>query len=279
MFSRLTLASKVSRSAYKQLCCLILGIVPLVSSAASPDDSQLVRLGAGDSVTLQVYGQPDMTSSSIFIGDDGAINVPLAGAVKISGLSPVDAAARVENALQTGGFLLDPHVTIALAQNHSQRVSVLGEVRQPGRYILEPNSTVFDLLAQAGGVTESGADAVYVTRRDSQGSLNRYDIKLKHDGTSVAADQRLQGGDNLYVPRAEQFYIYGEVKNPNMYRIEPGMTVIQAIARAGGITDRGSERRIDIKRANKDHHYVITHAKPSDAICNDDVVHIKESIF
>jgi polysaccharide export outer membrane protein len=64
-----------------------------------------------------------------------------------------------------------------------------------------------------------------------------------------------------------------------MYRLEPGMTVIQAVARAGGITVRGSDRRIEIKRPAKDGKYEIIHAKPDDVIAADDVIRVKESIF
>jgi polysaccharide export outer membrane protein len=81
------------------------------------------------------------------------------------------------------------------------------------------------------------------------------------------------------VPHADQYYIYGEVKAPNMYRLEPKMTVIQAIAQAGGITPRGSDRRIEIKRPGKDGKYTIVHAKADDLVAPDDVIRVKESIF
>jgi len=98
-------------------------------------------------------------------------------------------------------------------------------------------------------------------------------------GSASMSTLKLQGGDSVYVPRADQYYIYGEVTSPNMYRLEPGMTVIEAVARAGGVTVRGSERRIDIKRAGKDGKYVVIHAKPDDHIAADDVIRVKEAIF
>jgi polysaccharide export outer membrane protein len=247
---------------------------------SSADASGLIQLGPGDSIRVSVYGQESMTTT-VYVGDDGNISVPLVGQVQVTGLSPVAAGKKVEQALKSGGFLNDPHVTIALLHSRSQRVAVLGKVRRPGRYTIDPKTTIFDLLAQAGGTAEDGADFVYLLRPNGQGGLQRLGVKL--GGFSASGDtstmQSLQGGDTLYVPLAQQFYIYGEVTTSNMYRLEPGMTVLQAVARAGGITARGSERRIDIKRTDKAGHYVVFHAKLSDPIQPDDVVHVKESIF
>lgn len=248
--------------------------------AANPDLRRLAQLGPGDTITLQVYGQPDMTST-VYVSDQGNISVPLVGSVQVAGFSPVEAGARVEKALRDGGYLNDPHVTITVVQSRSQRVAVLGEVRAPGRYAVDPNTGIFDLLAQAGGALPTGANYVYVLRPDDKGNINRLVVNLKgyEDKGGALPSLVLQGGDSVYVPRAEQYYLYGEVGAPNMYPLEPGMTVIQAIARAGGIKPTGSERRIEIKRHDKDGKIVVLHAKTSDVIQADDVIRVKESIF
>jgi polysaccharide biosynthesis/export protein len=118
-------------------------------------------------------------------------------------------------------------------------------------------------------------------RPDASGKVQRYPINLKglDDVSKSIPSQGLRGGDSLFVPRAEQFYIYGEVTTPNKYRVEPGMTVIEAIARAGGVTPRGSERRVDIKRRKPDGSYETFKAKLNTPLQPDDVVHVKESIF
>jgi polysaccharide biosynthesis/export protein len=245
-----------------------------------PDDRRLVELGPGDQLTLEVYGQPDM-NSTLYVGNDGTISVPLAGPVQVAGLTPVTAAKRVETALSAGQYLVSPHVTIAVLVGKSQRVSVLGEVHTPGRYPIEPNTSVFDLLAQAGGTTQDSADVIYVSRHAADGSIDRYpvDLKVLSDSLGKDSSRTLQSGDEIMVPRAEQFYIYGEVTTPNKYRIERGMTVIEAIARAGGVTPRGSDRRVEIKRIGKDGKYIIQRAKASDLVEPNDVIRVKESIF
>ena len=257
---------------------------PVASSSAAtatvPEDRRLVELGPGDQITLEVYGQPDMTST-LYVGNDGTISVPLAGPVQVSGLTPVTAAKRVEEALVAGQFLVAPHVTIAVLVGKSQRVSVLGEVRTPGRYTIEPNTSIFDLLAQAGGTTQDSSDVIYISRTGADGTVSRYPINLKATGDRGPTDslQKLQSGDEIMVPRAEQFYIYGEVTSPNKYRMEPGMTVVEAIVRAGGVTPRGSDRRVEIKRIGKDGKYITLHAKLSDLVEPNDVIRVKESIF
>lgn len=253
---------------------------PVVQSAAQDSERGLITLGSGDSVQFEVYGQPDMTST-MYVGEDGTLNVPLAGAIKVGGLTPVEAARRVEKALKDGGFLNDPHVTLTVTQSRSQRVSVLGEVHQPGRYVIDTGTTVFDLLAQAGGTTDNAASTLYILRPDAGGQVKRYPINIKDFGARATDSPvlTLKSGDSVFVPRAEEFYIYGEVAKPDRYPIEPGETVTQAIAQAGGITVRGSERRVDIKRNGPDGKPTERHAQPDELVQPDDVIHVKESIF
>jgi polysaccharide export outer membrane protein len=247
--------------------------------ATSPARKLLV-LGAGDSVAIQVYGQPDM-SATVTVSDNGTIPVALVGSIQVNGLSPSEAERRTEKALVDGKFLVNPHVNITVVQSRSQRISVLGEVGSPGRYPIESNTTIFDLLAQAGGAKETSSSIIYLLRSDESGKIVRYPIDLRDmaDGKNMHPVQDLRGGDSIVVPRAAQFYIFGEVNTPNMYRVEPGMTIVQAIARAGGVTPRGSRSRFELKRkdANGVEHEV--KAKLSDPVLPDDVIRVKESIF
>ena len=158
---------------------------------------------------------------------------------------------------------------------------MLGEVGTPGRYPIDSNTTIFDLLALAGGARETSSDVVFLLRPDADGKINRYPISLKGlgDGTSAMPTQSLQGGDSIFVPRAPQFYIFGEVAQPNMYRIEPGMTIVQAIARAGGVTVRGSRNRFEVKRKDPNGVEHVVKSKLSDLVQPNDVIRVKESIF
>src|SRR5581483_39432 len=252
---------------------------PKKSDAVDSDADPLLKLGPGDAVSVQVFGRPEM-STTTYVTDQGTIDVPLAGAVKVEGLSPAKAAQRVAWALRDGQFLNDPHVNITLSSFKSQQVSVLGEVHTPGRFPIESRTTPLDLLAQAGGPTENASDVIYVLRPDGKGNVSRYVVDLASLRSDGALPQlSLRGGDSLYVPKADQFYIYGEVHTPNMYRLEPGMTVLQAIARGGGITPRGSPSRIEISRHAEDGKLVTVSVKPTDPVQPNDVIRVKERIF
>jgi polysaccharide export outer membrane protein len=246
------------------------------ASARAP----LLQLGPGDSVNVQVYGQPDL-STTAYVADDGTLSIPLAGSVQVSGLSPSQAGSRIEAALKTAKILVDPHVTLTVTQTRSQRVSVLGQVGTPGRYPIESNTSILDLLAQAGGITATGSDIVFILRQDKDGKEVRYPVDLKGlaSGSGAVPSVTLQSGDSVFVPKAEQFSIYGEVTTPGRYRVEPGMTVIEAIARAGGITLRGSQRRVEIKRKQANGSYSNEKARLGDLVRPDDVIQVKESIF
>lgn len=249
-------------------------------SPAIASEQRLIELGTGDSITIQVYGQPDMTIT-VYISDDGTMPVPLVGSVRVAGLSPSEAAKQIEKALQDGGYLVDPHVTLTVLQTRSQRVSVLGEVRTPGRFSVESNTTIFDLLALAGGATELGADVAYVLRPTPSGGIDRIPLNIQNlsANENYLSDFKLKTGDSVFVPKAEKFYILGAVRTPNTYKLHPGTTVLQAIAIGGGLTEAGSERRIEIKRKQKDGKVTALRGHLSDEVQPDDVIRVKESIF
>lgn len=273
------------REARRRIGCIAaLGLVLCVSvpvaCAETQADTPLLQLGAGDSVAIHVYGQPDM-DGTVYVDDDGTISVPLVGAVQVAGLAPADAAKRIEKALIDGRYLNSPHVTLTVTQSRSQRVAVLGEVRTPGRYQIESHATILEVLSLAGGTTENAGDEVYVMRAEPDGSVSRRVIKLRQatQSSSMDTDQLVRSGESVFVPRAEHFYIYGAVNNPSQYRLEDGMTVRQAIVRAGGVNARGSDSRIEITRKGKGSEEIVVSAKPGDLVQPNDVIKVKESLF
>ena len=265
---------------------LAANIVPKAASTTveSPNPATtrpLIPLGSGDVVNVQVYGRPELTTTT-YIADDGTISLPLAGVVEVSGLSTSAAAQKIATAYKKGQYLRNPQVTLLLSQSHSQLVSVLGEVRTPGRFPIESRTTVIDLLAQAGGTTERGGYVLYLMRADTKsGEIERHPIDLRglQDHRYSLKMLTLQGGDSLFVPPAEQFYVYGEVQQPNMYRLEPEMTVLQAISRSGGFTRAANRNRVEIKRRDTGGATHVIKATLADRVEPDDVIYVKESLF
>jgi polysaccharide export outer membrane protein len=248
----------------------------------SQKEAEVVQLGPGDQIKMDVLGRPEM-STQMYVGADGTIRVPLAGFVKVLGLSPEGAAQLIEKALRDGLILRQPQVSLQVMQTLN-RVSVFGEVKTPGRYPIESNTTVLDVLAQAGGRSEKGDDVAYLMRRESSGHVSRFAISLKtlsnpDDPLPDVFMTKLHGGDQIYVPLAHQFSIFGEVRNPAKYRLDSGMTVLQAISAAGGVTEKGSTHRIEIKRVKPGGAVVTVSAKLTDAVEADDIITIKERWF
>jgi len=162
-----------------------------------------------------------------------------------------------------------------------QLITVMGEVRSPGRIPLESNNSLLDILALAGGLKETSASTIYLLRTGDDGTIARYPINLSGlmDNQKPLATVAIRGGDTLLVPKIEQFYIWGEVGQPNMYRLEPGMTIVQAIIRAGGVGPRGSKNRIEVKRRGPDGKEIVIKGKLEDLIQAGDMIRVKESIF
>ncbi|MDB5774657.1 MAG: Polysaccharide export protein EpsE [Herbaspirillum sp.] len=238
-------------------------------------------LGSGDVLKITVFGSPDLTLETR-VSDSGSINYPLIGEVKVGGVSASAAEREIADRLSKGKFVRNPQVNILVTVPQSQLVSVLGQVLKPGRYPLDGRHTVADMLALAGGVTADGGDSVTVVH-NADGQITRQVIDmytLTHDGENGPVQlPDVSSNDVVYVERAPRFYIYGEVQHPGMFRLERGTTVLQALSVGGGLTLRGTERGMLIKR--RDASGVLKDLKTSkeDLLQPDDVVYVKESWF
>lgn len=237
-------------------------------------------LGAGDAIRVQVFQNPDLTIEAR-VSENGSISYPLIGAVELGGLSIAAAEGKIAKALKDGGFVQQPQVNIVLVQVRGNQIAVLGQVNRPGRFPLETLTTrASDMLAAAGGVTAAGGDVVILTGvRDGKPFRKEIDIPSLFLGNSSEADVVLSGGDTIYVPRAPVFYIYGEAQRPGSYRIERGMTVMQALAQGGGPTVRGSGTRLRLHRKTASGDIEELSPALTDAVQVDDVIYVNESIF
>lgn len=250
------------------------------AQAPIPQVAQDYRLGAGDTIRVLVFQSPDLTVEAR-VSENGAISVPLVGAVVVGGLSIADAEKKIAAALKSGGFLQQPQVNIVLVQVRGNQVSVLGQVQRPGRFPLEiANTRVSDVLAMAGGTTATGDDTVILSgMRDGKPFRKLIDIPALFLNEQSGDNLFVAAGDTLYVHRAPVFYIYGEAQRAGPYRIERGMTVMQGLAMGGGPTNRGSESRLRLHR--RDAAGVVQQTTPTltDTLQQNDVIYVRESLF
>lgn len=250
------------------------------SDQSANSGSPLMMLGAGDSVSITVYGRPEL-STTTYIADNGTVPLPLAGNVLVRGMSPAKAGQAIAAEYSERQLLNDPQVTVLLLESRSQMVSILGNVSTPGRFPIDSNASVLDVLAQAGGISEGGGDLVVVLREDEAGDQIKHRVDLGGLGSDgfEAATFRLHGGDKLMVPPAEQFSVYGEVNTPGVHQIKSDMTVVEAITLSGGITPKGSQNRIEVRRANSDGSYSTKSVSLDDRVQPDDVIRVKRRFF
>jgi polysaccharide export outer membrane protein len=250
------------------------------ASVAAVPNNQDYRLGAGDAIGVQVYQSPDL-SIDARVSESGVISYPLVGSVQLGGLTISEAEKKIADALRSGGFVKVPQVNIVLRQVRGNQVAVLGQVSRPGRFPLETfNTRVSDMLAAAGGTTPTGDDVLIVTgQRDGKPFRKVIDIPALFLNQKSDEDIVLAGGDTLYVNKAPMFYIYGEAQRPGPYRIERGMTVMQALAQGGGPTVRGSQNRLKLHRRDASGKVVETTPSLTDPVRPEDVIYVRESLF
>ena len=259
---------------------LAAAVLALASLGAHAQGQADYPLGAGDTIRVQVFQNPDLTIETR-VSERGSITYPLIGAVELGGLSVAAAEKKIADALQTGGFIQKPQVNIALIQIRGNQVSVLGQVARPGRFPLETvNTRLSDMLASAGGATPGGDDIAIVTGvRDGKLFRKEVDIPSIFLAEKLQDNMLLQGGDTIYVHRAPVFYIYGEAQRSGSYRIERGMTVMQALAQGGGPNARGSEKRLRLHRKQDSGGIQQLEPQLTDPVLPNDVIYVKESIF
>jgi polysaccharide export outer membrane protein len=237
-------------------------------------------LTPGDVIKVSVFKNPDLMLDAR-VSEAGTIGFPLLGSVPVAGLTLPAAERKIAQLLKDGGFVLSPQVNILLTTAVGNQVAVLGQVNRPGRYPIEgAGGNLTGMLAEAGGIASSGADVVIVTgMRNGKTFRREIDVVNMSLNGSTADDIELRGGDTLFVNRSPMFYIYGQVQRPGGYRLEKGMTVMQALADGGGMTGKGTSRGIVLHRRDATGKVKESGASLDEDVRDQDVIYVKESVF
>ena len=237
---------------------ILLLLLALQAERPAVPDPGLYIVGPNDVLTITVFNQPQL-SGKFPVEADGALTFPLVGRVTVGGKSIRAAEDEMRRRL-AAGYLKDPQVSVSVEQYRSQQVIMMGEVRQPGTLQFTGAMTLLEALARVGSTTEhAGPEAVIVrppAGAPPEAALNSNNPNVETIRVDLASLQKgalaqnfvLRAGDTVFVPRAATLFVSGHVKTPGEYPIRAGMTVRQAITLAGGVTDRGSTRRLQIIR-------------------------------
>jgi polysaccharide biosynthesis/export protein len=263
-------------------------VPPRKAGPAKPDPAAQTRylLGPQDQLRITVFDEPDLTNS-YRVDTDGFITFPLVNRVAASGLTPAELQDRLRTML-ANGYIKNPTVRVEIEQYKSQFVIVGGEVRAPGKIPMTGTMTLPEALAAAGSPTAAASTEVIVThakKPNPDGTMPDKDpesrhVNLKQLQLGIAGqDIMLQDGDTIFVPKAQTFYISGAVRNTGQFIWEPGLTVQQAIALAGGLTERGSDRRIKADRIGEDGKNREVSLELSSLVQPNDTIKISQRIF
>jgi polysaccharide export outer membrane protein len=279
LLKRLHALARATAHLTMSLCLAV--VTPAVHAAAPGADYEL---GSDDRLKIDTFDHPEL-SLDTRISKSGNISFPLLGAVHAGGLSTHQLEDLLSARLSEGGFVRRPQVSVLVTEYESQKVAVLGQVVKPGSYALTTSSRVLDMLSQAGGLVTSvpggspsglSGDEATLIRRD--GTKVPIDLHALMQG-DFAQNPAVTGGDTLVVAAAPVFYVYGQVQKPGPYKLERDMTVMQAVATGGGLTVKGSERWMKIKRRQPDGTMQAQSVNGRDLLRPDDVLVVNEGWF
>ena len=237
-------------------------------------------LGEGDVLTISVYGQPDL-KSVVRISGDGMITFPLIGQVRAAGRSVDQLSEKIEFLL-ADGYLINPQVSIFIEEFRNLKATILGNIRSPGLYELSGQTTLLELISKAGGITGNAANEAIIRRIDIEtGNQETISVNLNElmEKGRVSDDLSIINGDNVYIPPKKVFYVTGEVKSPAAYTYEEGITVIQALTKAGGFSKTAAPGRIKIIRKTDETEQLLKNVNMDEPVMPNDVIVVPESYF
>jgi polysaccharide export outer membrane protein len=196
--------------------------------------SHALRISSGDLLELGVFDTPEL-SGKLRVNEAGEIAIPIAGAVRVSGMTAEEAAVAVEEKLRGAEVLKYPHVSIFISEYATQGVTVTGEVKNPGIYPLLGNHNLLDLISAAGGVSQTAGKGVTVTHKSDPEHPEVIQIDTRPG--SIAATVDVRPGDTITVSRGGVVYVVGDVGKPGGFLIETNdrLTVLQTLALAQGM--------------------------------------------
>jgi len=214
-------------------------------------------IGRNDVLRITVYDHPDLTSV-VRVSGSGTIMFPLVGRVDVAGLTVNEVEQRLRDLL-ADGYIVNPLVTVFIEEYRSRKITILGEVVKPGLYELTGDATLLEIISKAGGLSRDAGERAVIKKRAPEGAagskggdaaagtttidLNR----LVEEGDS-SLNIRVDDGDSIYIPKAGNFFVTGEVERPGSYKYEEGMTVLKAITMAGGFTSKAARSRVRLIR-------------------------------
>ncbi len=238
------------------------------------------KVGQGDVLDIKVYENNDL-NSTLRVSSDGTIRVSLIGEISVMGMTVSQISNEIEKRL-ADGYLIHPQVDVFIKEHKSKQAVILGEIRNPGQYEITGQVTFLEFISKAGGLTSSAGTRAVIKRSSiKKGESDRIVIDLekliKKGDTSLNLE--IQDNDNIYISRAETYYVSGEVNKPNSYNYTPDVTVIKAITKAGGFSKIAARNKVKIIRTINGENKILEKVSMDTPVQPEDVIVIPESLW
>jgi polysaccharide export outer membrane protein len=238
--------------------CAPLGITQgrAISNPEAAANLPAQKIGPRDLIVVQVYGSPEL-SRSVRVGTDGMIRLPmLKQRIQGEGVMPNDLEITVAKALEDEGLIVEPLVTVTVAEYSSRPISVAGAVKDPLTFQASGPVTLLEAITRAGGLTPEAGSEILVSKTqtgaDGQRAslMQRVSVKALIDGTDAEANLRLSGGEEVRVPEAGKVFVVGNVKRPGAFPVQDGAetSVLKMLALAEGLVPNAGRQAYIYRR-------------------------------
>lgn len=246
--------------------------------------------GAGDLLAVTVYGAPELTRT-VRVSPQGSIRLPmLETAVEVRGLMPEQIEGRLRQALMDAQILVDPVVTVTLAEVASRPVRVTGAVRRPVTFQADVHTTLLDALARAEGLAPEAGGEILVTQPVSGAQppqTARVSVKDLFERADPAANLSLSGGEEVRVPEVGRVFVVGNVMRPGSFPLAgaEGMSLLKALALAAGLAPYAAKKAYVYRRAGGEENQelpvelrkIMDRKHPDVALAAGDILYIPDS--
>ncbi len=237
---------------------VLLSLAGFILAAAG--DLYEYKIGPKDLLIIRVFQVPEL-NTTVRVGEDGTITLPLLGKISVGGLTRYQLERKIAGLLSRK-FVKNPQVTVFIKEYRSRTALIMGAVRKPGSYEIVGKTTLLQLIAMAGGITSAARDRIIVIRNQDgrQRSLIIPIADLLLEG-KVKENIEILPGDVVNIPGQIniEVYVFGQVRNPGVVSLPlgSGTTVLQAIAKAGGFTERAKKSSVLIRRREEGREKII----------------------
>ena len=250
------------------------------------------QIGAKDLLEISVFEVPEL-NITVRVSENGMISLPLLGEIRAEGVNRADLEKKIASMLEKN-YLKNAQVTIFIKEFQSKKVSVMGAVKDPGTHDLIGRQSLLQVISMAGGLSEQASDTVIVFRQFR--ALPSQSLVIKLDDLLLKANPKYNipvfPGDIINIPGSQflDIYVFGQVKNPGAVRMKKGsddVTLLRAIAQAGGFSDRARRGKVMItrtengveKKINVDVKDILSGSRKDFVLQAFDVVFVPESIL